>query len=71
MYARDVECSLKGSTGVVLSTPVLPGISVNDILWWLQCECAAIYPFTTVEGAQTPYVCMIWMWGAKVLRPQL
>ncbi len=41
-------------------------------LWWYQCECKAICPSTTWEGAQTPHIGMTWTWDAiwKFLQAQ-
>ncbi len=39
-------------------------------LWWYWCECEAICPSTTCEGAHTPHIGMTWRWNAvwKVLQ---
>ncbi len=82
MYHMDVGCSLRGFYSLNQSvvawfadlhqvgfhpTP----ITLGKCLWWYQCECEAIWS-TTWEGAQTPHVCITWMWDAawKVLQPQ-
>jgi hypothetical protein len=38
----------------------------------VQCECEAICQSTTWEGAQTPHICMTWIWDNvwKILQPQ-
>ncbi len=50
--------------------PILPDL--GNCMSGQRCECKAICPSTAVECAQTPHICMTWMWDAvwKVLKPQ-
>ncbi len=74
MYDIDMGCSLKGSIASTIAywdhfhTYIIYDFSKLSQIWENLCggngECDAICPSTTVQGVQTPYIYMTWIWDA-------